>query len=269
MPEPFDIPIYQRAFWACLIIGFANGYTSAFVLLNRSPLQLSALSHSLLPGIAVATWLVGLSVVSAFLGSVAMALLTGILTLFLAQRTQLSRDTVLSVLYTGAFSFGVMLLTRIDAAQELELWLLGNILGLSDMDLIMSAVIGLLAVTVLSLFRRAILLNLFEADVARTLGVSSRLLNYGLFGLLILVLVTTLQAVGAILAIGFIVTPAATMRQLTSSVQGLFLGSAILGSIGAVIGLYGSYLMDLPAGASIVIVQSVAFLIVSFWKRAA
>ncbi len=253
--------LFQRALVATLIIGFVNGYTSAFVLLHRSPLKLTALSHSLLPGIAIATWLVGLGVVSAFVGSFLTALFIGLLTLLISSRTKISSDTTLAVLYTGAFALGVMILNRIGAAQELEHWLLGNIQGLSDLDLWMSFSVGILAVSALTLFRRSILLNLFEPNVATSLGVRTRLLNYGLFSLLILVLVTTLQAVGCILAIGLIVTPAATVRNLCSSARHLFIWSGLLGAIGSAVGLILSYLVDLPAGSCIVLVHTSLFLL--------
>lgn len=261
MSDLLSFPIFQRALVATLIIGFANGYTSAFVLLHRSPLKLTALSHSLLPGIAIATWLVGLGVVSAFVGSFLTALVIGLLTLVISSRTKISSDTTLAVLYTGAFALGVMILNQIGAAQELEHWLLGNIQGLSDLDLWMSFIVGLIAVGAISLFRRSILLNLFEPSVAISLGVNARLLNYGLFALLILVLITTLQAVGCILAIGLIVTPAATMRNLCNSSRQLFLWSGILGALGSAAGLILSYAIDLPAGSCIVIVHSGLFLL--------
>jgi len=260
-PEPFDLVLYQRALLATLVIGFANGFTSAFVLLHRSPLKLTALSHSLLPGIAVAAWLVGLGVVSAFVGSVVTALLIGGLTLLISRRTKLVDDTVLAVLYTGAFAVGVILLNRINASQELDHWLLGNILGLSNLDLWMSFVVGLVSVGVLALFRRSILLTLFEPQVAVSLGVPVRVLNYGLFALLIFVLVTTLQAVGCILAIGLIVTPAATVRHFTNSAGQLFLWSGFLGAGASAFGLWASYQFDQPAGASIVVVLSACFLL--------
>ena len=266
MLDALSLPIFQRALVAALLIGFANGYTSAFVLLNRSPLKLTALSHSLLPGIAMATWLVGLGVVSAFVGSVITAIVIGLVTLLVAGRTKISADTTLAVFYTGAFALGVMILNHIGQAQELEHWLFGNIQGLSDLDLWMSFGVGLVAVGTLTLFRRSILLNLFEPDVAQSLGINTRLLNYALFALLILVLVTTLQAVGCILAIGLIVTPAATMRCLCQSTRHLFLLSGLLGAFGCVGGLILSYLVDLPAGASIVVTQSSLFLMAVIWK---
>ncbi len=261
MIEPFDLHIYQRALVASLIIGFVNGYTSGFVLLHRSPLKLTALSHSLLPGVAIATLLVGLGVLSAFFGAVTAAVSIGVLTVLLARTTKIGDETILAVLYTGAFAVGIMVLSRIGSNQDLDDWLLGNILGLSDLDLSMSFFVGIIAVTMLSLFRRSLILNLFDSEVAASLGIRTRLLDYCSFAILILVLVTTLQAVGCILAIGLIVTPAAIVRPHITSPNLLFPLSGIVGAAGSAVGLFLSYRYDQPAGASIAATLAGIFLI--------
>ena len=251
MGEFFEITLYQRALLATFIIGLVNGYTSAFVLLHRSPLKLTALSHSLLPGVAIAAWIFTLGVLSAFFGAVVAAIVIGVLTVLLSRVTKISDDTVLAVLYTGAFAVGIMVLDKLGASQDLENWLLGNILGLSDLDLWMSFGVGIVAVTLLSLYRRVIVINLFDAEVASSLGIKTRLLDYATFVVLILVLVTTLQAVGCILAIGMIVTPAAIVRPFVSTPDALFPLSGLIGALGSATGLMLSILLDLPAGASI------------------
>ena len=237
MIEPFDLNLYQRGLVAALIIGFINGYASAFVLLHRSPLKLTALSHSLLPGVAIATLMVGLGVVSAFMGAVSAAILIGVLTILLSRETKIDDDTILAVLYTGAFAAGIMVLSRLGSNQDLDSWLLGNILGLSDLDLKMSFGVGIIAVAILSLFRRSVVINLFDPEVAASLGIRTRLLDYASFAILILVLVTTLQAVGCILAIGLIVAPAAIVRPFISTPDALFPLSALVGAGGSALGL--------------------------------
>jgi len=112
------------------------------------------------------------------------------------------------------------------------------------------------------------LISLFEPTVAQTLGVPVKLIRYGSFALLILVLVTTLQAVGCILSIGLIVTPGATVRLLTDNTRILFLGSGILGAVGSCLGLTLGYYFDYPAESSIVITLSAFFLLAFIIKSA-
>lgn len=267
MFELFELGLVRRALLAAVMIGFTNGFVSAFVVLHRSPLKLGALSHSVFPGIAAVVLTVGLSTVGVYLGALVAAALVGLGAVFFARKAMVGEETVLAVLMTGAFAAGVLMLTRYEGAGGLEDWLLGNIVGMSDADLWMSYGVGTLAVGVLAILRRPILATLFEPEVAATLGVRVAALNYGLFALLILVLVTTLQAVGAILALGFIVTPAATVRQVVGSVRGLFFWSGVTGALGAGLGFWVAMVLDLPIGATMVLVMTLLFLAAVGWRR--
>ena len=133
--EPFQHPFNKRAVLAALLIGFTNGYASAFVVLRKSALKVGSLSHALLPGIAVAIAVVGLHDWSAFLGSLFAALLIGLGSLAVSRGSRLDQDSALAILYTAAFSGGIILLRRIGVTQEMEDWLFGNIMGLRDGDL--------------------------------------------------------------------------------------------------------------------------------------
>ena len=265
--KPFDIGVFQRALLASMVIGFINGYLSALVLLHRSPLRLAALSHSILPGASLSILLFGLSGIGIYFGAVICAVVTGILAIYFAKDFVLNVDTTLAILYTGGFSLGILLINYLEMSQALEHWLLGNILALSNLDLIASFVIGFIVVSMVSIFRRPILLALYEPEVAKTLSVPVKMIQYGIFVGMILVLVTTLQAVGCVLAIGLIVTPAATIRTFTNSTSKLFLFSGLLGSFGASVGLILSYQLDMPAGASIVLTLTLIFLTRFFFKH--
>lgn len=260
MFELLELPLLRRAFIAAVMIGFSNGFVSAFVVLHRSPLKLGALSHSVFPGIASVVLLAGISTVGVYFGALVAAALVGLGAVFFARKSRVGEDTVLAVLMTGAFAAGVMMLKHYEGSGGLEDWLMGNIVGMSDSDLWMSYGVGLLSVGTLAFLRRPILVSLFEPDVAATLGVRTQILNYGLFALLILVLVTTLQAVGAILALGFIVTPAAAVRQVVGSARGLFFWSGVTGAMGAGLGFWGANVLDQPIGAFMVFVLTLIFL---------
>lgn len=261
MMEFFDLNLYQRAFIAALIIGYVNGFTSAFVLLHRSPLKLAAFSHSLLPGVAMAALLFTLTAITAFFGALIAAILIGVLTILLSRISKIHDETVLAVLYTGAFAIGIMVLNHVGSNQELEKWLLGNITALSDLDLKMSLVVGLITVSFLTIYRRALVAHLFDPEVAASLGIRTRVLDYVSFVILILVLITTLQAVGCVLAVGLIVTPAAIARSFVKTPDALFLVSGIVGAVGCALGLLASYYLDQPAGASITVVLTGGFLL--------
>ena len=199
--EPLQHPFNQRAILAALMIGFTNGYASAFVVLKKSALKVGSLSHALLPGIAVAILVAGLHDWSAFLGSLFAALLIGLGSLAVSRGSRLDQDSALAILYTAAFSGGIILLRRIGVTQEMEEWLFGNIMGLRDGDLWTNFWISFGALGVLTALHRPLLMTLFDAEVAATLGVPVRALNYLLMAVLIIVLISSLQAVGCMLAI--------------------------------------------------------------------
>ncbi|MEZ5326943.1 MAG: metal ABC transporter permease [Verrucomicrobiales bacterium] len=262
------MPISQRALLACLMIGFANGYISAFIVLRRSALRVGTISHGLLPGIALAVMLFGLSQWSVLVGAVAAGLFVGLGSLFLSQRSRVDQDTALGILYTAGFAGGLILISRLGIRQKLDEWLFGGLLGMADADLWIAFAISTLAVLVLTAYQRSILLMLFEPNIAASVGVPVRGLNYALFGVVILTLVSSLQAVGCILSVGLLVAPAATVALFSNDASKLFLGGGILGAVGSCAGFILAYQLDWPAGSTIVFLLGGIFLTAYIGRRA-
>lgn len=259
--EPLEHSFNQRALLAALLIGMTNGYASAFVVLKKSALKVGSLSHALLPGIAVAIMLVGLHDWSAFLGALFAALLIGLGSLAVSRGSRLDQDSALAILYTAAFSGGIILLRRLNVSQQMEEWLFGNIMGLRDGDLWMNYWISLGALGVLTALHRPLLMTLFDAEVAATLGVPVRALNYLLLAVLIIVLISSLQAVGCMLAVGLLVTPAATVYLLTDSTGKLFWGGALLGGLASAFAVLAGWWLNIEQGPAIVLVLGAVFLL--------
>ena len=161
-------PIAQRSLLACVMIGFANGFVSGLVILKKSALQIGTLSCALLPGIAVAVLLFGLTRWSLLTGAVVAALLVGLGSLFVSRTSRLNQDTALSILHTTAFAAGFIVLVRLGLQQKIDDWLFGSIMSLSDSDLWIAFAISSVSVLILLLFRRPILICLFDPDIATT-----------------------------------------------------------------------------------------------------
>lgn len=258
--EPFRHPFNQRAVLAALLIGVTNGYASAFVVLRKSALKVGSLSHALLPGIAVAILVAGLNHWSVFLGSLFAALLIGLGSLAVSRGSRLDHDSALAILYTAAFSGGIILLRRLGVVQEMEQWLFGNIMGLRNSDLWTNYWISFFALGTLTALHRPLLMTLFDAEVAATLGVPVRALNYLLLAVLIVVLISSLQAVGCMLALGLLVAPAATVYLLTDSTNALFWGGALLGGMTAACAVLAGWWLNIEQGPAIVLLLGVVFL---------
>lgn len=254
-------PLAQRALLACVMIGFANGFVSGLIVLKKSALQIGTLSCALLPGIATAILLFGLNRWSILTGAVIAALLVGLGSIFVSGTSKLNQDTALSIIHTTAFAAGYIILVRLGLQQKIDDWLFGSIMSLSDSDLWIAYVISALCVLILILFKRPILISLFDPNMGSTLGIPSKLLNYGLFALIILVLVSSLQAVGSFLTLGLLVGPAATMYLLTDKPSRLFWGGGLIGALGSLIAFLISFPLGWHLGATIILVLGVIFLL--------
>ncbi len=254
-------PFYQRALAAALLIGFANGFFSGFVVLRRNALSVSALSHTMLPGIALGILMTGvLTQASAFLGALFAALMVGLGSVAVARGNRVAQGTALAVIYTTAFAAGVALLPRLDTRQELEHWLFGDITAVGNADLWVAFAIGSFTLLVANLLMRPLLLTMFEPNVAAAQGVPVRSMQYLLFTLLVLSLVASLQAVGCVLSVGMLVAPAATVSLLTDRTNALFWGGGALGAVGAAAGVFLSAWLGLTPGPVIVMLLGLFFL---------
>ncbi|MBT9449708.1 metal ABC transporter permease [Akkermansia glycaniphila] len=254
-------PIAQRSVWACATIGFANGFVSALVVLKRSSLQIGTLSCALLPGIALAILLFGFMQMSILIGAVMAAMLIGLGSLFVSRTSRLDHDTALSILHTTAFAAGYIILVRLGLQQKIDDWLFGSIMSMSDTDLITAYVISAVAVLSITALKRPLLIYLFDSQVASTLGIPSRLFSYGIFALIILVLVSSLQAVGAFLTLGLLVAPAATVYLLTDKASWLFWGGGLIGGLGSLLAFCISFPLGWHLGATIILVLGACFIL--------
>jgi len=260
--ELLSNPFYQRALAAAILIGYTNGFFSGIVILRRNALSVSALSHTMLPGITVGILITGaLTQLSAFVGALFAALMVGLGSVAVARGNRVAQGTALAVIYTSAFAAGVALLPRLDTRQELEHWLFGDIMAVGNADLWVAFGIGAVTLVVANLLMRPLLLTMFEPNVAAAQGVPVRLIQYLMFALLVLSLVASLQAVGCVLSVGMLVAPAATVSLLTDRTSALFWGGGALGAVGAAAGVLISGPLGMAPGPVIVMLLGVLFLL--------
>ena len=173
--------------------------------------------------------------------------------MLVARSSRLGQETALAILFTTAFAAGLLLLEFAPVNVDIDHYLFGNILFATDTDLMTVFWVSALSLTLLTMLRRPIILMLFEPDAARALGVPVRVLNYLLLGLLILVLISTLQAVGCLLALGLLVTPAATVYLLTDRAEVLFWGGGIVGIVATAFALLLSHHLNFSPGSTIIL----------------
>ncbi len=264
--EPFRHDFMLRALYGCALIGFLNGFLGAFIVLRRLALMADALSHSLLPGLALGVLFFGLAPMGLFVGALAAALFVAVGSQVISRNSRIKEDTSLGILYTVAFSIGVILLNKVRSPISLHHYLFGNILGLSDSDLWMNYGIALFVIPTVVALQRPLLICLFDPTVGKSQGIRVELMNYLLMAMLVLTMISTLQAVGVVLALGLLIAPAATIYLLSNSVGKMFWCGGILGAVGSCAGLLISYWLDAETGPCIVLLLGSIFLLAYFFS---
>ena len=249
-------------FIGATLIGFASGFFSGFVNLRRNALSVSALSHTMLPGIALAVLVTQeLTQANAFIGALFACILVGLGSVLVSRNSRIPEGTALAILYTTAFAGGVALLPHLPIVASLHDWLFGDISLISTNDLNLIFIISTISLVLSNIFMRPILLTMFEPNVASAQGVPVRAMQYLIFTLLILMLVASLQAVGCVLSVSLLVAPAAIMMLFTDNTKHLFWGGAIIGACAGAGGILLSQLIDIQAGHAIVILLGIIFLL--------
>ena len=216
---PLSYPFMQRALIVSVMVGAVCAVLSCYLVLKGWSLMGDAISHAVLPGIVIA-YVLGLPLaVGAFAAGLSCALLTG----YLKEHSRVKEDTVMGIVFSGMFGFGLVIFTKVETDQHLNHILFGNVLGVTVRDLVETAIIAGGTLLVVLLKRRDLLLYCFDPNHARAIGLPVRALHYGLLILLSLTIVGALKAVGIILVIAMLVAPGAIAYLLTDSFERMLL----------------------------------------------
>ena len=251
--EPFGYAFMQRALVEVVLTGAVTGAIGTYVVLRGLSFIGDALSHAIFPGVVIA-FLLGRSV---FLGALVFGLLTSASIVVLATSRRIKEDSAIGVLFAGTFALGVVLIsTTRNFARDLASFLFGNVLGVTTGDMWLSATVGGLVVILMVLFHKELVLVAFDRAAAQALGIRVFWLDLLLLVLISLTIVVSLSAVGNILVVALLVTPAAAARLLTDRVTVMIGLSASFGVIAGVLGLLVSYHADVAAGGTIVLVAT-------------
>ncbi len=255
--EPFRYGFMVDAMIAGTAVGAVCAVLSCYLVLKGWSLMGDAISHAVLPGIVIA-YAIGLPLaVGAFLSGLFCAVATG----YIKANSRVKEDTVMGVVFTGLFAFGLVLFTKIKSDLHLDHILFGNILGLEPGDLRNTLIVSGLVLGVMLALRRDLLLFCFDPAQARSIGLRTDLLYYLLLSLLAVTIVVSLKAVGIILVIAMLVTPGCVAYLLTDRF-GKMLWIATATAVGSsFVGVYVSFFLNASTGACIVLMQALVFLV--------
>lgn len=254
---PLQYEYMLKAIVVSAVIGGVCAFLSCFVTLKGWSLMGDALSHSVVPGVAIAYYIGWPFAAGAFVTGVLAAAGMG----FVKTKTRLREDAVIGVVFTAFFALGLFLISVYPSEVDLKSIVFGNILGISNEDIAQVMIMSAITLGVLGLKWRDLLLFCFDANQARALGLNTTLLHGLLLALLSATAVAALQTVGAVLVVAMLVTPGATAYLLTDRF-GRMIGLATTMGVGtAAIGAYASYFFDGSTGGCIVTLQSLLFVL--------
>jgi ABC-type Mn2+/Zn2+ transport system permease subunit len=243
-----------------MIVGVAVGAVcavlSCYLVLKGWSLMGDAISHAVLPGIVLA-YAAGVPLaVGAFVSGLLCAVLTG----YIKANSRVKEDTVMGVVFTGLFAFGLVLFTKIKSDLHLDHILFGNILGLVPGDLRDTVIVGGITFGTILALRRDLLLYCFDSGHARTIGLRTGVLYYLLLSLLAVTIVVSLKAVGIILVIAMLVTPGCVGYLLTDRFNTMLWIATTTAVSCSFLGVYISFFLNASTGACIVLLQALVFL---------
>ncbi|WP_342515240.1 metal ABC transporter permease [Sporosarcina sp. FSL K6-1522] len=247
----------QKALLTSVMVGVICGIIGCFIILRGMALMGDAISHAVLPGVAI-SYMLGINF---FIGAVMTGLLTAIGIGFISQNSRVKNDSSIGIVFTAAFALGILLITALKSSSDLYHILFGNVLAVRPSDMWTTLIIGIIVLISVYLFYKELLVSSFDPIMAEAYGLPTKLIHYFLMTLLTLVTVASLQTVGIILVVAMLITPASTAYLLTDRLSIMIGLSALFGVISAIGGLYLSFTYNLASGATIVLVATTLFIL--------
>lgn len=262
----FQDPSVRYALLGSMLLGISCGLLGSFLVVRKMALVGDALSHAVLPGVALGfLWNMSKDPVAIFIGATLAGLLGTAVVNLLKQTTPLKEDTALGLVLASFFAVGICLMTMIQRLPTgnksgIDKFLFGQAAAIGAADVQLMAVVTGLVVVVIALFYKEFLVTSFDAGFARAVGLPVQAFHYGLMLLLAFAVVIALQAVGVVLVSAMLITPAAAAYLLTDRMHRMLLLAAVFGMAAGALGAFLSFLgNNLPTGPFMVLAATAVF----------
>ena len=250
----------QNALVTAIVIGIVSGAVGCFIILRGMSLMGDAISHAVLPGVAL-SFILGINF---FVGAIVFGLFASMIITFIRGNSIIKGDTAIGITFSSFLALGVILIGLARSSTDLFHILFGNILEVQDSDKWITIWVSLAVLIVIILFFKELLITSFDPQMAKAMGMKVNFYHYLLMILLTLVSVTAMQSVGTILIVAMLITPAATAYLYVNSLKSMILLSSTLGAVTSVLGLFLGTSFNVAAGSSIVLTSAVIFAISFF-----
>ncbi|WP_027156307.1 metal ABC transporter permease [Mesorhizobium sp. WSM2561] len=253
---PFQFGFMVNALIASVLVAVPTALLSCFLVLKGWSLMGDAISHAVFPGVVIAYILGFPYSIGAFAAGMVCALATG----FLKDNSRIKQDTVMGIVFSGMFGFGLVLYVKIQSDVHLDHILFGDVLGIGLRDIVETGLIAAITAGIIGIKWRDFLLHAFDPAQARAVGLRVNLLHYGLLCLISLTIVGALKAVGIIMAIAMLIAPGAIAFLLTRKFSAMLILSVAIAVAASFLGVYMSFFIDSAPAPTIVLMLSAAFI---------
>ena len=259
----FTYQFLNRALITSIIVGIVCGTVGSLIVLRGLSLMGDAMSHAVLPGVAL-SFLFGIPM---FVGALITGMIASIFIGYITSSSITKPDAAIGISFTAFLASGIIIISLINTTTDLYHILFGNLLAITNSAFLTTIVIGSIVLILIIIFYRPLMISTFDPTFSRMSGLNTTLLHYFVMLLLSLVTVASIQTVGIILVVALLITPASTAFLISKKLYSMMIIASLISVISSIVGLYYSYIYNIPSGATIVLCTFVIYIITLFFTK--
>ncbi|HDP2295796.1 TPA: metal ABC transporter permease [Staphylococcus aureus] len=259
----FTYQFLNRALITSIIVGIVCGTVGSLIVLRGLSLMGDAMSHAVLPGVAL-SFLFGIPM---FVGALITGMIASIFIGYITSSSKTKPDAAIGISFTAFLASGIIIISLINTTTDLYHILFGNLLAITNSAFLTTIVIGSIVLILIIIFYRPLMISTFDPTFSRMSGLNTTLLHYFVMLLLSLVTVASIQTVGIILVVALLITPASTAFLISKKLYSMMIIASLISVISSIVGLYYSYIYNIPSGATIVLCTFVIYSITLFFTK--
>lgn len=254
----FEYKFLSNALIISIVVGIVCGTVGCLIVLRGLSLMGDAMSHAVLPGVAL-SFLFG---VPMFVGALVTGMIASIFIGFITKNSKTKPDAAIGISFTAFLATGVILISLINSTTDLYHILFGNLLAVTHATFWSTVVVGLIVMVLIVTFYRPLMISTFDPIFSRMSGLNTTFLHYFVMLLLSLVTVASIQTVGIILVVALLITPASAAFLIAKKLHTMMIISSLISVISSIVGMYFSYIYNIPSGATIVLCAFIIYIII-------
>ncbi|NCJ05922.1 metal ABC transporter permease [Synechococcales cyanobacterium C] len=255
--DPLNYEFMRNALTIGLLVGILCPVMGTYLIVQRMAMLGDVIAHCVLPGLSISFFL-GIDIL---IGAFGGGILGALFITWVRSQSRVKADAAMALTFSSFFALGITLISVLRSRVDLDGLLFGDILGVSPIDILRTAIIAVLVLAAIKIFYKELLFYTFDRVGAQAMGLPVDVIYLGLMAATTLTIIASMQAVGVILVIAMLVGPALTAYLLVKELHQMMLGGAVIGALASLIGVYLSYYFNLPSGPAIVLVSSALFVL--------